>query len=69
METKQELFPDYEIKEEERLYVIGNGFDVHHGIDSKYVDFKKWLMRNHNGRLIGLMTSHSRMCSIFMEAD
>jgi hypothetical protein len=53
--TQLELFPDYEIKDEDRLYVIGNGFDVHHCIDSKYVDFKEWLMQNQNGRLIGMM--------------
>lgn len=25
------------------LYIIGNGFDLHHGINSKYIDFRKWL--------------------------
>ena len=30
-----DLFPDLGIKEDERLYVIGNGFDIHHMIDSK----------------------------------
>lgn len=25
------------------LYLIGNGFDIHHGINSKYSDFREWL--------------------------
>lgn len=28
------------------LYIIGNGFDLHHGINSSYVDFRKWLEEN-----------------------
>jgi hypothetical protein len=28
-----------------RLYIIGNGFDIYHGIRSKYVDFKRFLYR------------------------
>lgn len=32
------------------LYVIGNGFDLHHKIKSSYADFKKWLLQN-NPRL------------------
>lgn len=27
-----------------QLYVIGNGFDLHHRIDSRYSDFHKWLI-------------------------
>ena len=30
------------------LYIIGNGFDLHHGIKSSYLDFKEWLdINNH----------------------
>lgn len=29
-----------------RLYIIGNGFDCHHGIKSSYNDFKKWFYCN-----------------------
>ena len=29
-----------------RLYIIGNGFDIHHGINSKYSQFKEWLEDN-----------------------
>ena len=27
----------------EHLYLIGNGFDLHHGINSRYTDFRNWL--------------------------
>lgn len=30
------------------LYVIGNGFDLHHWIESGYTDYLKWLKKNHN---------------------
>ncbi len=30
----------------EHLYVIGNGFDLHHEIPSRYIDFHKWLEKN-----------------------
>ncbi len=38
---QQSLFPP-EIQENEVLYVIGNGFDIAHGIESKYSDFERW---------------------------
>lgn len=31
------------------LYIIGNGFDLHHGIPSRYSDFRQWLYQEHNG--------------------
>lgn len=33
-----------EKKEIKTLYVIGNGFDKHHGISSSYYDFQNWIM-------------------------
>ncbi len=27
------------------LYIIGNGFDLHHGVKSSYGDFAKWLLK------------------------
>lgn len=30
-----------------RLYIIGNGFDLHHGIHSSYNDFQNWMNENH----------------------
>lgn len=50
-----ELFLKFGVTENERLYVIGNGFDVHHEIESKYFHFRNWLQRKDNSRLIGLM--------------
>ena len=29
------------------LYVIGNGFDRHHGVRSSYLDFRDWLKQHH----------------------
>lgn len=67
METEQlELFPNYGIKEEERLYVIGNGFDVHHHIESKYSDFKNWVCKIKNTYLVDLMdTFFSNTCDFW----
>lgn len=28
------------------LYIVGNGFDLYHGIPSKYADFANWLISN-----------------------
>ena len=33
-------------EEIENLYIIGNGFDLHHKIQCKYSDFHKWLCLN-----------------------
>lgn len=33
------------------LYVIGNGFDLHHDIRSAYKDFRIWLEKNHSALL------------------
>ena len=53
--AQQVLFPDCVVREDERLYVVGNGFDLHHGIKSHYSDFRNWLYMKGNSRLIGLM--------------
>lgn len=37
------------------LYVIGNGFDLAHGIKSSYKDFKKWLLENKNNHLVDML--------------
>ena len=31
---------------ENHLYIIGNGFDSHHGINSSYRNFRNWLYEN-----------------------
>lgn len=28
------------------LYIIGNGFDLHHGINSSYKNFHEWMNEN-----------------------
>lgn len=35
------------MKEFRSLYIIGNGFDLHHGIPSRYGQFGEWLLENH----------------------
>lgn len=37
------------------LYIIGNGFDVSHGIKSKYTDFRDWLQKNGQEEIIETM--------------
>lgn len=29
------------------LYIIGNGFDIHTGLRTRYVDFRLWLENNY----------------------
>ena len=29
-----------------KLYIIGNGFDMHHGIKSSYSNYRGWLEEN-----------------------
>lgn len=65
-----ELFPDFEIKDDERLYIIGNGFDIHHMIDSKYSDFKKWVQKNKDSHLVGMMdTFFSNECDFWADIE
>lgn len=33
-----------------RLFILGNGFDLSHGLETKYTDFEKWVS-NRNKRL------------------
>ena len=37
------------------LFILGNGFDISHGIKSRYSDFKQWISAQGDQRLIGLM--------------
>lgn len=37
------------------LYIIGNGFDVAHGIKSRYSDFRNYEMARNNQRFVNLM--------------
>ena len=38
------------MKNNMNLYLIGNGFDMHHDIKSSYIDYSKWL-KNYNHRI------------------
>lgn len=31
-----------------KLYIIGNGFDIHHGLKTGYADFHKWLQQRND---------------------
>lgn len=54
--TQLNLFPEFGVAEQDRLYVIGNGFDIHHCIECKYWDFQKWVKKIKNiSDLVGLM--------------
>lgn len=39
------LFSGFGVEERDRLYIIGNGFDIHHGIESKYWNFREWVRK------------------------
>lgn len=49
------LFPKMSPKDNEALYIIGNGFDLCHGIKSSYDHFKQYVKQQDNQRLIGMM--------------
>ena len=49
------IFNIYGIPDSEQLYILGNGFDIHHGIKSNYSDFRKWLLQNNQGNIIDMM--------------
>lgn len=51
----ESLFPEMSPKTPEVLYIIGNGFDISHGINSRYSDFERWVKTKGNDRLIGMM--------------
>lgn len=41
--------PDFRGREKNTLYFIGNGFDLYHGLKTRYSDFREWLIKyNYN---------------------
>ena len=42
-------------KEKETLYIIGNGFDLYHGVKSKYKHFYCWLNLNDHEEFVNEM--------------
>lgn len=55
MDKELSLFPDLNKKNKETLFIIGNGFDISHGIKSRYSDFRDWLISQKKNNLVGLM--------------
>ena len=53
MEHQLELFQDT-LSDNRILYIIGNGFDLAHGIKSGYWNFREWLVLN-KYNLVGMM--------------
>lgn len=49
------VIPGLDSMKVKTLYVIGNGFDIAHGIESKYSDFKEWVEKNKNRRIVDMM--------------
>lgn len=47
------------------LYIIGNGFDVAHGIKSKYIDFCNFEKKKNNKRFVDLMDIFLAIKQIF----
>ncbi len=80
MQTLQQLQQELAGKEAETLFIIGNGFDLYHGLESRYSNFRGWLLRNatpQNGykefvegmeRLFPLETSQDMLWSNFEKA-
>lgn len=54
MNHQLELFKDT-ISGDSILYIIGNGFDLAHGIKSSYSNFREWLVVNNKDNLVGMM--------------
>lgn len=46
---------EYGVSESEQLYIIGNGFDIHHKIKSEYCNFKDWIKKNGKSSTIDLI--------------
>ena len=49
------LFKNFKQNDQQTLFIIGNGFDIAHQIESKYSDFKKWCEKGDKKSFVGLM--------------
>ena len=49
------LFHNLPPKAQDVLYILGNGFDIAHGISSRYSDFEKWVKARGNKQLVDMM--------------
>lgn len=59
------LFPELTPRASDVLYIIGNGFDIAHGIESRYSDFKRWVKSSGNRQLIDMMDIFFSKCHDF----
>lgn len=39
------LFPELDAELSSNLYIVGNGFDIMHGLPTRYADFREWLIK------------------------
>lgn len=60
------LLPHTEYKM--KLYIIGNGFDVHHGLDTKYTSFGLYLKQHYN-EVYELLLEHYGFCDLDPDND
>ena len=49
------LFPELKKVDKTTLIIIGNGFDISHGIKTRYSDFRNWLLSQKNNNQVALM--------------
>ena len=49
--------PDLKGHERNTLYIIGNGFDLFHGLKTHYIDFRNWLISNRYDDFVYTMES------------
>ena len=42
-------------KAQDELYILGNGFDIAHGISSRYSDFERWVKARSDKQLVDMM--------------
>ena len=54
-QLQQTLFPQLQQVAKDTLIIIGNGFDLAHNIKSSYWDFREWLYKNGNTKLVNMM--------------
>ena len=54
-QLRQTLFPQLQQVAKDTLIIIGNGFDLAHDIKSSYWDFREWLYKNGDTKLVNMM--------------
>ena len=51
------------------LFIIGNGFDLYHGVQSRYEDFHKWLMVNRDWNRFRSIEQHFREVDLWSNLE